>query len=207
MMQGFAFRTIPASLFAAMMTFGLFFTMQAMVAFDLVNLPPAPKYLSFDTVFDQPPPPEVRPVDRLIKAEPVPVPDLPVAPIDTAPAPGTSINISPFEPTISVDDRTAIGGVGRSDGDYLPLVRVQPVYPQRALQRGIEGYVIVSLTVGANGTVAPDSIQIVEQAPSRVFERAAIDAAKRFKYQPKMVGGVPQAVSGVTYKFTFALDD
>lgn len=40
-----------------------------------------------------------------------------------------------------------------SDGEYLPIVKVQAAYPRRALQRGIEGYVVVEFTVTKQGSV------------------------------------------------------
>ena len=46
------------------------------------------------------------------------------------------------------------GGFGISDGEYLPIVKVQPQYPRRALSRGMSGWVIVEFTVTAQGTVA-----------------------------------------------------
>ena len=48
-----------------------------------------------------------------------------------------------------------VGGVGFgvSDGEYLPIVKVAPVYPSRALSRGLEGFVIVEFTVTRQGTV------------------------------------------------------
>ena len=45
------------------------------------------------------------------------------------------------------------GGFGISDGEYLPIVKVQPQYPRRALSRGMTGWVIVEFTVTELGTV------------------------------------------------------
>ena len=47
------------------------------------------------------------------------------------------------------DDISLEGGLAleSGDGEYLPIVKVAPVYPRRALQRGIEGFVIVEFTV------------------------------------------------------------
>ena len=52
----------------------------------------------------------------------------------------------------TVDANLNVGGVGFgvSDGEYLPIVKVAPVYPARALRMGIEGYCIVEFTVMPN---------------------------------------------------------
>ncbi len=55
------------------------------------------------------------------------------------------------------------------DGEYLPIVKVAPVYPRRALQRGIEGFVIVEFTVTKQGAVR-DPI-VVEANPSGILNK------------------------------------
>nr|WP_283631317.1 energy transducer TonB [Alteromonas macleodii] len=91
-----------------------------------------------------------------------------------------------------------------SDGEYLPIVKVAPVYPRRAVSRGIEGYVIVEFTVTKQGAVR-DPI-VVEANPSGIFEQAAIDAAMKFKYKPRVVNGEATEVSGVQNRITFQID-
>ena len=39
------------------------------------------------------------------------------------------------------------------DGEYIPLFKVQPVYPRRAQERGTEGFVIVAFTITESGTI------------------------------------------------------
>ncbi len=90
------------------------------------------------------------------------------------------------------------------DGEYLPIVKVAPVYPRRALQRGIEGYVIVEFTVTKQGSVRDPLV--VESNPEGIFERAAMDAALKFKYKPRVVNGEPAEVSGVQNRITFEID-
>lgn len=90
------------------------------------------------------------------------------------------------------------------DGEYLPIVKVAPVYPRRALQRGIEGYVIVEFTVTKQGSVKDPLV--VEANPEGIFERAAMDAALKFKYKPRVVNGEPAAVSGVQNRISFEID-
>ena len=91
------------------------------------------------------------------------------------------------------------------DGDYLPIVKVAPEYPRRALQRGIEGYVVVEFLVTKLGTV--ENVVVIEANPPGYFERAAIKAASRFKYKPKVINGEPVDVAGVRNKITFQLEE
>lgn len=95
-------------------------------------------------------------------------------------------------------------GFGVSDGEYLPIVKVAPVYPTRAASRGLEGYVIVEFTVTESG--ATSDIFVVESTSS-LFERAAVEAASKFKYKPRVIDGNPVSVAGVRNKITFQLED
>lgn len=95
-----------------------------------------------------------------------------------------------------------------SDGnDYLPLVRVQPQYPRKAVEDKVTGYVVIELTVMENGSVDPSSIKVLEAEPAGYFEESVRSAASKFKYKPKMVRGKPQAVTGVKYRFSFDLGE
>lgn len=137
-------------------------------------------------------------VDKPIEPE-VPPPDLPQT---TTVTPDLDLNISIAAPTTGIDLKVA-GGSQFTSGEYLPLVKVQPVYPRRALERGIEGYVIVEFTVTKTGQVR-DPV-VVEADPPRIFDSAAINAALKFKYKPRVVEGEPIEVPGVQNKITFAL--
>ncbi len=95
-------------------------------------------------------------------------------------------------------------GLQATDGEYLPIVKVAPIYPRRALSRGVEGYVIVEYTVTRQGTVkAP---RVVEAEPEGTFDKAAIKSALRYKYKPRVVDGEPTEVHGVRTKITFQLE-
>ncbi len=95
-------------------------------------------------------------------------------------------------------------GLQATDGEYLPIVKVAPQYPRRALNRGIEGYCIVEYTVTKNGTVK-DPV-IIEAKPQGIFDRAAIKSALRYKYKPRVIDGEPIEVHGVKTKITFELE-
>ena len=104
----------------------------------------------------------------------------------------------------SIRSSMSIGGVGFgvSDGEYLPIVKVAPVYPSRALSRGLEGYVIVEFTVMSTGAVR--DVTVVESTSS-LFERAATAAALKFKYKPRVIDGEAVEVPGVRNKITFEI--
>ena len=80
---------------------------------------------------------------------------------------------------------------------------MQPIYPRRALTRGLEGFVLLEFVVTETGSVR-DPV-VLEAQPPGVFNRAAIQAVLKFKYKPKIVDGEPVAVSGVQNKITFEL--
>lgn len=110
-----------------------------------------------------------------------------------------------FTADISADTGLSNGlSLDSSDGDYLPIVKVAPIYPRRAQSRGIEGYVLVEFTVTTNGSVR-DPI-VIEAQPEGVFNRAAIDAALKFKYKPRVVDGTATEVAGVQNKISFEID-
>lgn len=121
-------------------------------------------------------------------------------------------NIDPDAPSIdipapTVNASTDIGGPGGmnvAEGDYLPIVRVAPVYPARALSRGLEGYVDLSFTVTPAGTVENP---VVLFSTSSLFERAAERAVLKFKYKPRVVDGVPVAVHNVKTRISFKIED
>jgi protein TonB len=77
---------------------------------------------------------------------------------------------------------------GLSDRDPLPLVRVEPQYPQGAKQRKLEGWVQVRFTISTAGSVKDAA---VEKSSNSVFERSALQAGGKWKYQPQMREGKP----------------
>lgn len=85
----------------------------------------------------------------------------------------------------------------------LPLYRVDPRYPSKALKRRVEGYVIMRFTIDATGR--PKDIEVIEAEPQRMFEREAIRALKKWKYQPKVEDGVSIEQYGQTAKVEFKL--
>jgi protein TonB len=112
-----------------------------------------------------------------------------------------AISAAPVETDIEMSGGFSLG-VG--EGDYLPIVKVAPIYPQRALSRGVEGFCVVQYTVTKNGTIR-DPFVIEDQCTSSLFHRASIQAALKFKYKPRVLDGQAVEVPGVQNKFTYEI--
>lgn len=90
-----------------------------------------------------------------------------------------------------------------ADRQYLPIAKAPPVYPQRALDAGVQGECTVRYDVDPNGrVVAPQ----VEGQCHPLFIRPSIDAAKRFRYRPRIVDGQAVTVRGVQNTFHYRIE-
>lgn len=102
------------------------------------------------------------------------------------------------------DFKPEIGGEGgfTRDTDLIPVYVPEPRYPPRALKAGKSGYAVVEVTVTEAGGAS--DIKMLEEWPENYgFGRAAVKAAQKLKYNPRVVNGVAVAVPGVLYKFSF----
>jgi len=185
-------------------TAALFYLMQALIYTDDSALNEAPAISLVDFVRIQ----EEAEVERK-QRKPKPPPD-----IDEPPPDIPNINLNTEVNSIGIDvgqpqfdNQIDIQSQGdfSSDGEYLPIVKVAPNYPRRAQARGIEGYVLLEFTVTKTGAV--ENPVIVESDPPGIFDRAAIQAALKFKYKPKVVNGEGIDVPGVQNRITFQLND
>ena len=116
----------------------------------------------------------------------------------------TDMDVANIAPAAGVQVEISSSGMSTGDGEYLPIVKVAPIYPRRAQTRGITGYCIVEYTVTRSGSIR-DPIP-VDCQPSGVFERASVKAAEKFKYKPRVVDGEAIEVAGVQNKFTYELE-
>lgn len=64
---------------------------------------------------------------------------------------------------------------------------IAPTYPMRALEKGTEGWVDIEFTVAADGTVRDAVVKASE--PAGTFDRAALNAVERWRYEPYLVNG------------------
>jgi protein TonB len=96
--------------------------------------------------------------------------------------------------------------LGVGEGDYLPIVKVAPIYPQRALARSIEGFCVVQYTVTKQGTTR-DPFVVESMCTSSLFHKASTQAALKFKYKPRVIDGQAVEVPGVQNKFTYEIQE
>ena len=132
--------------------------------------------------------------------EPEPPPELPDDNIEfETPENMVSMAAAPVANKLSV----GLGSFAR-DTDFIPVYVPQPQYPRRAQSRGKEGYAVIQVIITTTGGVR-DPIMVEEDPEGWGFGRAALKAANKLKYNPRVIDGVPEEVSGVMYKFTFQM--
>jgi TonB family protein len=78
-----------------------------------------------------------------------------------------------------------------------------PEYPMSAMQQRISGSVTLEYTVDTRGE--PRDIHVVEAIPPGVFDEAAMNAVKRWRYAPLVVNGAAVDVPGVRTRVRFEL--
>ena len=59
---------------------------------------------------------------------------------------------------------------------------VQPVYPEAARKRGVEGWVELAFTVTPNGTV--EDVEVRNASPANVFDDSAVRAIRGWRFEP-----------------------
>jgi protein TonB len=130
-----------------------------------------------------------------------PPPDLDTPDVDM----DMDVEVVNVAPQVKAEVDIGVGTMASGDGEYLPIVKVAPIYPRRAQSRGITGYCIVEYTVTTSGAIR-DPVA-VDCQPAGVFEKESVRAALKFKYKPRVVDGEAIEVAGVQNKFTYELED
>jgi TonB family protein len=89
-----------------------------------------------------------------------------------------------------------------SSGGYVPIFQVPPVYPRRALEREIEGCVMLQFTVTKAGSTRDP--EVLWSQPSGIFDKQAMRSALKYKYKPQIRDGqaveVPRVKTIVVFK-------
>lgn len=113
--------------------------------------------------------------------------------------------VSMAAPNLGNALNVGLGGGFARDSDYIPVYVPQPQYPRRAQSRGVSGYAVVQVIITTTGAVRDP--KLLEEYPENYgFGKAALRAANKLKYNPRVVDGKPEEVPGVLYKFTFQIE-
>ena len=142
--------------------------------------------------------------DQKVERErPPPTPEMPKMSLSSS---GIENNVATLTPV--VDARGAMTRMSMSAGsdrDVIPLVRIAPDYPPRALSRGLEGWVKVQFTITPTGTVKDP--KVVDAMPKEIFDDAALKSIARWRYNPRVEGGVAVERVGVQTIIRFQLEN
>jgi protein TonB len=146
---------------------------------------------------------ETRREEKVEREPPPTAPDVPQLSLSNSSVEANVVSLAP-----SIDTAGAMTGLNMTAGadrDVVPLVRINPDYPQRALSRGLEGWVQVQFTISETGAVI-DPI-VVDSSPKGIFDDAALKAISRWRYNPKIEGAVAVQRVGVQTIIRFNLED
>ena len=198
-------RYLPSVVLGGIVTFGLFFLMQSLIAYGSAGNQDEVIGSVIDFVMiDQESDTQTkrrRAPRKVVEERPPEPPDLDM---QRARMPQSQANMAFARFDFGdLSGGPHIGGAP-TDGDILPLVRIEPRYPARALQREIEGWVLLEFSISPAGTVANPFV--VDSEPPRTFDRAALRAVSRWKYKPKVEDGVAVMRHGVQIVLTFELE-
>jgi protein TonB len=195
------FKLNTSVLFAALVTFLLFYFMQYLIETESDT----PQAISVFTVGDSTVPEfenlvfieEVRP-------EPIDAKNVPIvkeASRRKEYSDGPVIRISQERLDI---DTSPQGVLPMWNSTMIPLIRTTPNYPSRALQRGLEGFVELSFTVDRFGSVV-DPV-VLNAVPEGIFDRAALQSISRWRYSPAMNNGQAIETYDVRHRIVFQMD-
>lgn len=195
-------RLVMGLFFAVLVNFALFTIMQSMTSaksvdrkliedIQLLDFVRLKKDTTTDTknrqLPDKPPPPKAPPpppemVHQTVKPR-VTTPQLNVPRIDVP------LNIA-GGPYIGKFSAAPVMEVPKTAqyADVMPLVRIPPRYPRSAARRNVEGVVKIAFTITKDGRVKDP--QVLTAIPEGVFEKAAIKAIMKWKFNPKIVNGI-----------------
>jgi protein TonB len=198
-----SFRLLIGALLALPVAGGLFFIMQYLIATANPKIDDSKRTKLADILMPE------REIETNLKEQKPdkvedpeePPPDLESPDVDM----DVDVEVVNIAPKAQVDVSIASSGMATGDGEYLPIVKVAPIYPRRAQSRGITGYCIVEYTVTTSGAIRDP--KAVDCQPSGVFEDASVKASLKFKYKPRVVDGVAIEVGGVQNKFTYELEN
>ena len=198
-------RHLTAAFLAIGVTFSLFYLMQALILGQDTRLGESSGTMIDFVRLKKDSELETKKRKMPDKQEPKKPPPPPALVLAKSNKPSQDLGEMIFAIDVGVDVGRANIAIAASDSDVIPIVRVQPQYPLRAAERGTEGWVEVEFTISKLGTVK-DAV-VMNSYPSSVFDRVALKAIRRWKYNPKIEDGEPVERPGVKVRLRFDLSN
>ena len=187
---------------SVVVTFGLFFIMQFLVATGEMALGDSNKFAPIDITMED----EEQNVQRKSRNKPqkkeVRKPPPPAKTRISLNMPNSGPNVE-FDAGLGAGLEIGIGTANLDRGAY-PKFRVQQQYPRRASERGIEGWVVVRFTITKTGGVRDP---LVVESSSSLFERSALKAVSQYKYEPLVINGEPQESPNQHIRLVYEMAD
>ena len=124
--------------------------------------------------------------------------------IESEPVDERLVSLSRTLEPVAQDNSPA--SIANRENGIFKLVRTKtpgPEYPRQALLDQLEGWVDLLVTVDSNGKV--EGVQVVAAEPRRVFERAAIRAARKWQFVPPIDSGLSDSQQG-TFRVDFVMN-
>lgn len=173
------------------------------LAFKRIEEKPIPKEVKPEPIKPKLEKPEKKVVEKVVKQ-----PEKPIAP------PAETVTKIPLREQIktietaskSMDMQDTAQSTSNTEAfsveRYKPIEKQAPDYPRGALRKGLEGDCTVRYTVNSKGMV--ESPEVVANCHP-LFKKPSLEAAKTFRYKPRMVNGQPVAVPNVHNTFEYRI--
>jgi len=195
-------RLIACIIVGAIVTFVLFVIMHALIAQKDTAVPIDEPLVFVSSILD------LQEEKTIIRPKPKPLPKVEIKPITPLEMPLEPSGAESFANAITlppIATEKQVFAVGPVDQQPRPIIRFTPKYPVPAAAKGIEGFVSLSFAVSASGEVV--DIRVIESEPRNTFDRAATQALRKWRYQPKIVNGTPVRMLGLSVRLDFSLGD
>jgi len=183
---------------AATMVFGTVLVVGTLLIINRLSQAPDRQEVSTETSFavekkpPPPPPPQQKrePPPRKRSTEPAP----PMVNLDSSLSgidfglPGFSAgDLNDLQDQLLGDTRDVVMTDDSVDSPPRPTFQAPLAYPKSARARGVEGYVVLSLLISATGEI--EKMQVLESSPSGVFDEAALEGVKQWRFEPAQYQG------------------
>lgn len=172
------------------------------LAFKRIGEKPIPKEVKPEPV-QQKPQPQKKVVEKVAK-QPEKKPVQQVEPATEKPSPPQAKAVETASKSTDRQDTVQQASASEtfSVERYKPIEKQAPDYPRGALRKGLQGDCTVRYSVNTRGEV--ESPEVLGDCHP-LFKKPSLEAAKTFRYSPRMVNGKAVAVQNVHNTFEYRL--